>query len=214
VPGHYLGVDLGASTIHVVVLGGEQPRVVDARTFDAANIDAVVALAAGAAEVAIDAPAELSTAPHRENESISPKFRVARCGEIALGQDAGIWVPWVTPADPDKVPKWMEVGFALWRGLRRAGHEPVEVYPAGVFRTLAGGRVPTKTTRPGLEARIRLLARHVELPAAIEMWSHDGIDALGAAVTARQKGVGVARRVAHSGATCDGSAIWLPASQD
>jgi predicted nuclease with RNAse H fold len=210
VPHRYVGVDLGAATIHVVVLGGDRPQVIDARTFAAEHTDAVVTLAAGAAEVAIDAPAQLSTAPHRADESISPKFRVARCGEIALGQQARIWVPWVTPADPEKVPKWMQVGFDLWLGLRRAGHEPVEVYPAGVFRTLAGGRVPTKTTRAGLHERIRLLAPHVALPEAVEVWSHDGIDALGAAVTARQKGIGTARRVAHAEPACDGSAIWLP----
>ena len=210
-----VGIDLGASTIHVVALersADPLPRVAAARTFDAVDLDAVVTLVTGARDIAIDAPAQLSTAPHAGDASISPKFRVARCGEIALGRDAGIWVPWVTPSDAAKVAGWMQVGFNLWAALRDAGHVPIEVYPAGVFRVLAG-RVPArKTTRVGARDRMELLARHVELPPTIEMWSHDGIDALGAALTAHQKGDGTARAIGHDAATCDGSAIWLPAT--
>jgi Protein of unknown function (DUF429) len=208
-----IGIDLGASTIHVVVLSGpagERGVVADARTFDATDIESVVALAHGAAEIAIDAPAELSTAPHRDDASVSNKFRTARCGEIALGQQAKIWVPWVTPHDSTAVAGWIAVGFALWQALRRVGHEPLEVYPAGVFRTLAGHRVPSKSTRSGRQARIALLEPHVERAPAIEMWSHDGIDALGAAVTARRKLQGSAVAITHADAGCDGSAIWLP----
>ena len=131
---------------------------------------------------------------HRDDELVSRKFRVARCGEIALGQQAAIWVPWVTPADAAKVAGWMQVGFDLWAALRAARHEPIEVYPAGVFRVLAGVVPPRKTTREGLHARIELLAPLVDLPAGIEMWSHDGIDALGAALTAHQRDTGIARR--------------------
>jgi hypothetical protein len=210
---HSVGIDLGASTIHVAVIAGparERASVADARTFDASDLSSVVTLADGAAEIAIDAPAELSTAKHRGDATISNKFRTARCGEIALGQQAKIWVPWVTPWEPTKVPGWMQVGFDLWRALREAGHEPLEVYPAGVFTTLAGKRAPKKSTRAGLRARIDLLEPHVVLPGTIEMWSHDGIDALGAAVTARQKRAGVAIRIAHAAPICDGSAIWLP----
>ncbi len=209
-----VGIDLGASTIHVVALDAA-PRgllsVVAARTFDATDIAGVAALVAGARDIAIDAPTELSTAPHQDDGSISRKFRVARCGEIALGQDTGIWVPWVTPADPAKVAGWMQVGFDLWTALRDDGHVPIEVYPAGVFRVLAGRVPPRKTTHAGAHARIELLAPHVELPATIEMWSHDGIDALGAALVAHQKGAGTAREIGHDASTCDGSAIWLPA---
>jgi Protein of unknown function (DUF429) len=208
-----IGIDLGASTIHVIVLSGPtngRGVVAAAGTFDATDIESVVALAHGATEIAIDAPAELSTAPHRDDAAISNKFRTARCGEIALGQRAKIWVPWVTPHDPTAVAGWMAVGFALWQALREVGHEPLEVYPAGVFRTLAGERVPSKSTRAGLRARIALLEPHVDPPPAIEMWSHDGIDALGAAVTARQKRQGTAVRIAHTDAGCDGSAVWLP----
>jgi hypothetical protein len=211
-----IGIDLGASTIHAVSLQatGSLPTVEAATTFAATDLAGVVAFAAGARDIAIDAPAQLSTAPHRGDESISPKFRTARCGEVALGQQAGIWVPWVTPDDAAKVAGWMQVGFDLWAALRAAGHEPLEVYPAGVFRVLAGGVPPRKTTRAGLRARIDLLAPVVALPPMIEMWSHDGVDALGAALTAHQKATGIAREIGHDAATCDGSAIWLPEVPD
>jgi hypothetical protein len=212
-----VGIDLGASTIHIVVLEaapGARPTVVDACTFAAEELDAVVAMSAGADDIAIDAPAELSTAVHRDDDSISRKFRTARCGEIALGEHAGIWVPWVTPFDATKVAGWMQVGFAVWSALRAAGHDPVEVYPAGGFRVLAGRVPPRKTTRAGLHARIDLLAPSVDLPPGIAMWSHDGIDALGAALTAHQKAIGTAREVGHDGPGCDGSAVWLPAEPE
>jgi len=209
-----VGIDLGASTIHVVVLGAGSPRpnVVDAQTFPADDLEGVVAISADAGEIAIDAPAELSIAPHRDDVAISRKFRTGRCGEIALGQEAGIWVPWVTPSDPEKVAEWMKVGFRVWSRLRAAGHAPIEVYPAGVFRVLAG-RVPSrKTTRAGLLERVNLLARYIELPPGIAMWSHDGIDALGAALTAHQKDAGIGQEIGHAEPGCDGSAIWLPAA--
>ena len=209
-----VGIDLGASTIHVVVLASTnvtRPTVTEARTFEAADMNAVVELVADAQAIAIDAPTQLSTAPHQGDESISRKFRTARCGEIALGQQERIWVPWVTPHDAATVAGWMQVGFDLWAALREAGHDPLEVYPAGVFRALAGQVPPRKTTRAGLRARIDLLARYVELPAWIDMWSHDGIDALGAALTAHQKAAGTAREIRHGCGIGDGSTIWLPA---
>lgn len=207
-------VDLGTARIDAVVVtdaGGGRARVAEARCFAASAIDEVVALAHGATLVAIDAPAELSTARHRDDESVNRKFRVARCGEIALGQQARIWVPWVTPPDPDAVPGWMRVGFALWAALRDDGHEPIEVYPAGIFRTLAGERVPRKTSPDGLARRRSLLAAEAELPPMVEAWTHDAVDALAAAVTARQCSQGRARRCGHDGEGCDGSAVWLPA---
>jgi predicted nuclease with RNAse H fold len=186
--------------------------VVEARTLGAADLDAVVAIAQGADSVAIDAPARPSTAVHRDDEEISRKFRVARCGEIALGQQARIWVPWVTPPDPGAVPGWMRVGFSVWAALIAAGHEPIEVYPAGVFRVLAGHVPPKKTTAAGRRARIELLAGRIDLPAGIGLWSHDGLDALAAALTAHERATGLARACGHETPGCDGSAIWLPAS--
>jgi predicted nuclease with RNAse H fold len=220
-----LGIDLGASAVHLAVLedgerdggrdrgdGGTRLRVRAARSVDAADLDTVLAIAHGADAVAIDAPAAPSTAVHRDDESLGRKFRVARCGEIALGEQARIWVPWVTPADPDAMPGWIRVGFSVWDALAGAGHEPIEVYPAGVFRVLAGSVPPKKTTAAGRRARIDLLAPSIHLPAGIERWSHDGLDALAAALTASHHAIGRARGCGHGDPACDGSAIWLPAS--
>jgi predicted nuclease with RNAse H fold len=211
-----LGIDLGATALHVAVVDGDRERqrlrVSAARTFAATDLEMVVAAAARVDAVAIDAPAAPSTAVHRDDALISRKFRVARCGEIALGEQARIWVPWVTPPDPDAVPGWMRVGFSVWGALIDAGHDPIEVYPAGVFQVLAGRRPPKKSTAAGRRARIELLAGELDLPAGIERWSHDGLDALAAALTAHQHATGVARRCGHDGPGCDGSAIWLPAS--
>lgn len=211
--GRWLGIDLGASTLHAVMLSSradERSEVLAAQTFDAAELTDVVTMAKDADAIAIDAPAELSTAPHCEDASLAPKFRVARCGEIALGQQAGIWVPWVTPVDPSKVSGWMTTGFATWAALREAGHEPLEVYPAGVFRVLHGGVPPKKSTLAGLRTRIELLTPNVALPDAIDMWSHDGLDAIAAALVARWSTDGRAERIGHSAAGCDGSSVWIP----
>jgi len=207
------GIDLGASMIHAVTLtatNGASARVVAAHTFESSDLRGVVGMATDVDRIAIDAPDQLSTAPHRGDGSLTPKFRSARCGEIALGEREGIWVPWVTPVDPSLVPGWIQVGFNTWAALREAGHEPLEVYPAGVFRVLAGKVPPKKGTHAGSLARIALLEPHVELPEGIEMWTHDGLDALAAALVARWSLDGRARHVGHEASGCDSSAIWLP----
>ncbi len=83
-----------------------------------------------------------------------------------------------------------------------------------MFRSLSGSVPPRKTSHAGAHARIALLAPRIELPPAVEVWSHDGIDALGAALVAHQKAAGTARPMGHAGPGCDGSAIWLPAPAD
>jgi hypothetical protein len=204
----WVGIDLGARRVDAVVLRGR--AVASAHEVDATDLAGIVAITDGVAQIAIDAPSDLSTAVHRDDETVNRKFRVARCGEIALGQQAGIWVPCVTPADAASVPDWMTTGFAVWDALRRAGHDPLEVYPAGAFRVLAGGPVPRKTTAAGRDARRTLLAGMVDLPSGAECYGHDTLDALAAAVTARQWSEGTARRCGHDGDGCDGSAVWLP----
>jgi predicted nuclease with RNAse H fold len=205
-----VGIDLGASRIDVVSLTGTGPAW---STIPATEIDTVVERVRAAAMIAIDAPAELSTAPHRHDGAVNAKFRTARCGEIALGEQARVWVPWVTPADPALVPPWMEVGFALWRALRAAGHDPLEVYPAGAFHALAGTRLPRKTTAAGRRARLEILATAIALPASVaHRWTHDALDACAAAVTASHHRAGTARRFGHAAPTCDASSIWLPAA--
>jgi len=210
----WIGIDLGASAIDAVALtidAGGRARVCGAATYASSDLQALLDMTAGAERIAIDAPDQLSTAPHGSEEAgRSPKFRGARCGEIALAELEGIWVPWTTPAEASAAAGWMRVGFAVWAALREAGFEPIETYPAGVFRVLADGQFPNKRTVAGRRARIELLGRHLELPEDIDRWSHDGIDALAAALVARWSNEGLARAIGHTAAGCDSSAIWLP----
>ncbi len=209
----FVGIDLGARALHVVTLvgGGRRLRVDDARVLTPDATDELDVLAAGATAIAIDAPAEPSRGCHTDDVGLAPKFRTARCGEIALGQHARIWVPWPTPRAVADAPPWMRVGFAAWATCRRAGPEPLEVYPAGAFRVLAGARVPSKATPEGLQARRRLLAREITPPPGFAMWSHDGIDAAVAALTAAHHARGGATAYGHTASGCDPTPVWMPA---
>jgi predicted nuclease with RNAse H fold len=163
------------------------------------DVEEVVARCRGAALVAIDAPSEPATG--RVHGGVrSPKFSVARCNEIAAGEELGVWVPWVTPT-LDAAPAWMRTGFALWDALRADGHVPVETYPAGSFWLLHGRRWPPKKSTPG--GRAARLALLEPLVGRLDLASHDHIDAVMAAVVAR----GPARIVRHTGPGCDSSAL-------
>ncbi|HEX2273847.1 MAG TPA: DUF429 domain-containing protein [Acidimicrobiales bacterium] len=200
-----VGIDVGARRLHAVALDA-RAAVVGVGVFDAVELDELVAWTGGARQVAIDSPDRGSTAPHRAEEGLAPKFRTARCAEITLGRHHGIWVPWTTPVEP--APGWIRVGIELFAALRAEGHEPVEVYPHAAFRVLAGGRrLPPKHTRAGAGARVELLERAGLSGAWLKMWSHDALDAGAAALVALERAQGTARPV-----TCghDGSAIWLP----
>jgi len=101
----------------------------------------------------------------------------------------------------------MATGIAAFEGLRAAGLDPVEAYPYGGFRLLAGGRLPKKTTAEGRAVRAALLrSAGVEVDGLEK--SHDFLDATLVALVARQRSLGTARV-----ATCghDQSGIWLPA---
>jgi predicted nuclease with RNAse H fold len=200
-----VGIDVGARRLHAVALDGEA-RVVGAEVFDARHLDEVAAWTSGADQVGIDSPDRWSTAPHGSDHRLSPKFRTARCGEIALGRDHGIWVPWTTPVEP--TPGWIHVGIDLFAALGAEGQEPVEVYPHAAFRVVAGGRrPPPKQTAAGCRARVELLEKAGVVEASLPVWPHDALDAAAAAVVALQRARGTAVAV-----TCghDGSAIWLP----
>ena len=188
-----VGIDLGASRDprrRARAATGGAAAVAAAGTFDATDLDAVVATRGRRRTRSRSTrPAELSTAPHRDDEAISRKFRIARCGEIALGEQARIWVPWVTPPDPDTVPGWMQVGLrgvgtrCAPRATSRSrstrpgcsGSSPADVPP----KQDDAGRAPT---RGSTSSRRTSSSR-----SGSTMWSHDGIDALAAALTAHQK---------------------------
>ena len=202
----YVGIDLGAERVHCVRIAADA-RVEATAVFGAAELGELGRWIEGARAIAIDAPAQVSTAPHRDDPGVSTKFRTRRCAEIALGQLHRSWVPWVTPTERP-TEGWIATGFAVYEALRDAPYEVLEVYPHAGFRALAqGSSLPPKQTAAGLRARIALLASAGVSAEHLPMWSHDGLDALLAALVALQSASGRALRV-----TCghDDSAIWLP----
>ena len=201
-----VGVDVGARRLDAVAVDGDG-RVLEAVAFAAGDVTGLAAWAEGAAAVAVDAPDAWSTAPHANDDALPPKFRSARCAEIALGRRAGIWVPWTTPVEP-LAGTWIAVGVSLWAALRTAGHAPTEVYPHAVFRVLNGGRRPgKKQTAEGRRQRAELL-RTAGMAARAEA-THDVLDATAAALVALHHVRDTAQPI-----TCghDRSAIWLPAA--
>ena len=203
-----VGIDVGARRLDAVTLDGEG-QVVDTVAFPAGDVEGLLAWVAGPRTVAVDAPDAWSRAPHAADDGLAPKFRSARCAEIGLGRMEGIWVPWTTPVE-GAPGTWIHVGVRLFAALRKAGHQPLEVFPHATFRVLAGGRrPPKKQTVEGVRARTRLLRAAGVAAPAMASWTHDVLDAAAAALVALHHTRGTARAV-----TCghDGSAIWLPAS--
>jgi predicted nuclease with RNAse H fold len=201
----WVGVDVGARQFHVVVINGRY-EIRRAEVVPVLELAHLVRMLRRAKAVVIDSPGAWSTAPHAGDETVAAKFRLGRCSEIDLGRRFGIWVPWSTPPEPAP-GTWMASGIALFDALRAEGHDPVEGFPYGGFRVLAGGRLPKKTTAEGRVARAALLRSAGVEVNGLER-SHDFIDAALVALVARQRSLGTAQV-----ATCghDQSGIWLPA---
>lgn len=201
-----VGIDVGARTLTAVGIG----RGVRATEGD---LDHVLAFCEGAVAVAVDAPDAPSSAPHADDPSLEPKWRTARCCEIAGWREHGFpAVPWTTPPRGSPTPAWMLVGFALWDALRAAGHAPLEVYPAACFWLLNGRHWPPRKSSPsGRAARLELLRSRLFLPDDATGWNHDRLDAAVAALVAIQ-GRTRASRLSHHCSRDDGSALWVPAS--
>lgn len=94
-----IGIDVATDRLNCVALEADG-SLVAGRVYAADELGALTAWAEKATVIAIDAPAQLSTEPHATEDALSPKFRRARCAEIALGRDHGIWVPWTSPTGP------------------------------------------------------------------------------------------------------------------
>jgi predicted nuclease with RNAse H fold len=202
-----VGIDLGGAAIHCVALS-DDGRVIDALVLASKDIPGILEWVSGATAIAVDAPEDLSRALHADDQTLSPKFRRGRCAEIELGRAHKIWVPWVTPTTLPAT-EWMEVGFRLFSALKASGHHAIEVFPYAGFCALnaSGLRLPSKDTVDGGSMRAALLAARGIKEPFLRVWSHDGVDALLAALIAMDWKAGRARRV-----TCghDESAIWLP----
>jgi predicted nuclease with RNAse H fold len=207
-----IGIDVGANSLHLVGLdsGG---GVTVAEVLPPDELDSVLGSVGRDAWVAIDAPDEQRHPGHLADEALSPKFRVARCAEVALGR-RGYWVPWVTPVLGKEAPSWMLTGFRVWQECRRLGLRTIEVYPYAAFRALAGsGSLAKKTTLEGRRRRVELLEA-VGVRAEQFANSHDSLDAAVGAVVARDARAGTAENVLCNhvdGSAHDGSSIWLPA---
>ncbi len=200
-----VGIDVGSRRLHAVALDAGA-AVAGVGTFPADDLRPLIAWTKRADAVAVDSPDRWSTAPHRADEDLSPKFRNARCAEIALGRRCRIWVPWTTPTEP--VPGWIQVGIDVFTALGEL--RPVETFPHAVFGVLAGGRrLAPKQSHAGARSRVELLEQAGMSGAWLEMWSHDALDAAAAALVALHRALGTAVEV-----TCghDGSALWLPGS--
>ena len=210
-----MGIDVGADAVWLVGLEVEHdpPAVRLARLLSPVDPDALARLVADAPAVAIDAPGGPSRLAHTGDDRLAAKFRAARCSEIALRR-FGMAVPWVTPSEGEPLPGWMTTGLVVWEACRTAGVEPLETYPHGVFWQLSGGPMFHKQRPAGTRERIAVLSRHVVLPEGIEMWGHDGIDALAAAYVAWHGARSSVLRLSCDEdlewAVHDGSAMWLP----
>jgi predicted nuclease with RNAse H fold len=201
------GIDIGADQLHCVAMNDEYV-VAKTEIFTASEMSQLGDWLQEASAVAVDAPAQLSTAPHEGDLTLSPKFRSARCAEIALGRDFGSWVPWVTPTEaPDG--GWIATGLAVFQALRTRGIGVVEFFPWAGYRELVRpARLPKKQTVEGVRVRVEALRAAGITERDLGMWSHDGLDALLGALIARDYMAGNARRAACGH---DESAIWLPA---
>src|SRR5919108_3087320 len=80
----FVGIDVGADRLHCVAIASDG-RLLDGKVFPPTAVADLTLWLRPAEAVAIDAPATLSAGPHTTDEALSPKFRSARCAEIALG---------------------------------------------------------------------------------------------------------------------------------
>jgi predicted nuclease with RNAse H fold len=151
------GIDVAADRLNCVALD-MSGTFVSGRVYAADELGRLSQWAAHADVIAIDAPAQLSTAPHSADESLAPKFRVARCAEIALGRDHRIWVPWTSPTGPP-VPRWIATGLDVYSALANSTQaELIEVFPYAGFRVFTRpARLTKKTAVAGIRQRIDAL---------------------------------------------------------
>lgn len=208
----FWGVDIASRALHAVGID-DQGRIVGSLVAGSSEIDALRREVGSSNIVAIDAPDQWSAAHHADDEGLPGKFRNARCAEISLRAMFGYSVSWPTPSGIRTRSSWMELGMEVHRSLNEVAH-CIEVFPHACFLHLSGRwSLPKKSSAEGLRARAEILAGHVQLAAdELALWSTDSLDALAAAVTARDAAserADVAACDLHE----DGSAIYLPSAR-
>jgi predicted nuclease with RNAse H fold len=205
------GIDVGADRLHIVGLS-RSGEIISAQVIDPSDDRAVAAWFGSLPNqvpIAIDGPQGLSTAPFRNDETVSNKFRTARGCEVELGRQRGIWVSFVTPTVEQACAPWMKIAINIHRTAAEHGHESLETYPYAVFHTLHGARPPKKSTSAGTQFRAQLLLANGIKQVSLSMWSHDALDATAAALVAWHRSLGTAECVSDGR---DNSSLWLPAS--
>ena len=164
-------------------------------------------------------------APQGWNRRLLNDSRSRVCDHELLRRGIGVYQ---VPAKADvgrgdaALPPWMEVGFELFRALRRPsrgfelarpdslpgafGQPPavMEVYPHAAFVALLGGVPQPKSTRRGLRDRIAVLREHGLRWDSY--YDHDSLDALAAALTGRRYLQGLA----HALGDPREGLLWLP----
>ena len=189
----FVGIDLGARALHVVTLptatGPRASRRVRRRprrsTPDALDeLDADRRRRPRRSRSTRPADrAAAATRPTPPSRRSSAPRGAARSRSVSR---RGIWVPWPTPRRRGRRAA-VDAGRASRRGraCRAHGPEPLEVYPAGAFRVLAGGRVPPKSTPDGLGGPAATCSRaRSRRHRASRCGRTTGIDATVAALTA------------------------------
>lgn len=229
-----IGIDVAAARpcTAVAVRAGRAARAVEWMEADHSRPDQFAALMAWVtrhrpAVVAVDAPQDFRRPQRRAGGARSqtgrpgPASRV--CDRALLTRRISVYqVPSKQAVDSGeaRLPEWMDVGFDVFRRLRRLGFEVadggviagmlggpptvIEVYPYAAFVTILEGQPPKKTTRAGLHMRLQALRR-----AGLEWdeyFDHDSLDALAAALTGWRYLQGRATAV---GEPREGL-IWLP----
>jgi len=199
----YVGLDVSARRgLDVAVLDDERRCVGLWRTGSTTGLSAGLATLRQPFVVAVDAPQARSDFPIRRPEvraalPVPPpegRFRRYRICDYEVARRG---MPlYLLPEPGMSAPRWMRVGFALFRRLQEKHglRLPVdaddhaatllEVYPYASFVTLLGRRPPRKTTAAGAALRIGALraAGLGDLPP--RQLSHDEADALCAAHSA------------------------------
>lgn len=202
-----IGIDVGADRVHLVALDASF-RVVTTAVMEPGRFEffeSILRSCKGSIAVAIDGPDGPSMAPFRNDPTVSGKFRNARGCEVELGRQRKIWVSFAT--GPEPLSGWALVASDLFSLTRSFGHRPLETYPYAIFHTLAGRRLPKKTTGAGITARVGTLQSAGLQADWLAMWSHDALDAAAAALVAVHHFRNTAIAIA---CPLDDTTIWLP----
>lgn len=186
-PGPWLGVDVAARRLHLVVLDADGGLALD-EVAPRSLGGWVAARRPGLRAAAVDAPAAWADDAHAQDLRVAPKFR-RRCAEAVLARrDPPHFVSWPSPAaDERDAPAhgWVAVGIAVHATLAAAGLVVDECWPHAAWQRLAGSRrLPAKARDEGLRLRRTLLVRAGLDATALAGAGHDHLDAAVAAFTA------------------------------